>query len=213
MLFGVIRSLTEAIDAKDPYTKGHSQRVARIAVKLAETLGLDAHLRGDIYLMGLLHDVGKIGIKDDVLKKTGQLEEHEYVEIKKHVIIGVEILKGLTKLQHVLPAVRHHHENYDGSGYPDALIGEAIPFEARLLAVADAFDAMASDRPYRKGLTDHRMQKIFRDGSGGQWDPEVVDALFDCWNDVAQITGLPSNGSLEAAVGQVMSGPASGRRR
>ena len=127
LLFGVIRALTAAIDAKDPYTSGHSERVARIAVRLAEELGIPANQRSDLYLMGLLHDVGKIGVDDAVLKKSGPLTPEEYRVIQSHVEIGVHILADLKKLSHLLPGVRHHHESLDGSGYPSGLAGDDDP--------------------------------------------------------------------------------------
>ncbi|MGC8643208.1 MAG: HD-GYP domain-containing protein, partial [Isosphaeraceae bacterium] len=161
LLFGIIRALTAAIDAKDPRTSGHSERVARIAVRLAEELGMPPQKRSDLYLAGLLHDIGKIGINDRVLLKAGPLTPEEYQIIRAHVEIGVTILKDLKKLRHILPGVRHHHESMDGTGYPDRLSGEDIPFEARILAVADAFDAMSSDRVYRKRLTSPQVQEIF----------------------------------------------------
>ncbi len=200
LLFGVIRSLTSAIDAKDPYTSGHSERVARIAVRLAEELGLSANDRGDLYLMGLLHDVGKIGIDDTVLKKTQALTPDEYKLIQSHVNIGVHILSDLKKLQHLLPGVAHHHENYDGSGYPDQLKGEAIPLCARILAVADGFDAMSSTRPYRRRMTPMAIDEILRKGSGTQWDSRVVDALLACRYDVEQIRQKGLGESLQRAI-------------
>ena len=180
LLFGVIRALTAAIDAKDPYTSGHSERVARIAVRLAEELGMTPNQRGDLYLMGLLHDVGKIGVDDAVLKKPGPLTPEEYRQIQAHVEIGVHILADLKKLNHLLPGVRHHHESLDGTGYPCGLAGESIPFEARILAVADSYDAMSSTRPYRRRLSPSQIDEILRKGSGVQWDPRIIDALFVC---------------------------------
>ena len=200
MLFGIIRALTAAIDAKDPYTSGHSERVARIAVRLAEELGMPANQRGDLYLMGLLHDVGKIGIDDEVLKKTGPLTPDEYRKIQAHVKIGVNILSDLKKLHHLLPGVASHHEAYDGSGYPEARKGEDIPFVARILAVADSFDAMSSTRPYRRPLTPMKIDEIFRGGAGSQWDPRIVDALFACRGDLEQIRQKGLGVSLVAAV-------------
>ncbi len=200
MLFGIIRALTAAIDAKDPYTSGHSERVARIAVRLAEEMGMPANQRGDLYLMGLLHDVGKIGIDDDVLKKTGPLTPDEYRKIQAHVKIGVNILSDLKKLHHLLPGVASHHEAFDGSGYPEAIEGEAIPFVARILAVADSFDAMSSTRPYRRPLTPTKIDEIFRGGAGSQWDPRIVDALFACRGDLEQIRQKGLGVSLVAAV-------------
>jgi putative nucleotidyltransferase with HDIG domain len=200
LLFGIIRALTAAIDAKDPYTSGHSERVARIAVRLAEELGIPAQQRSDLYLAGLLHDIGKIGIDDVVLKKTGPLTSEEYRKIQSHVEIGVTILRDLRKLSHILPGVRHHHERLDGTGYPDHLSGEEIPFEARILAVADSFDAMSSNRPYRKRLTPMQIDDIFRKGRGTQWEPKVVDALFACRMDVEAIRQKGLGESLIGAV-------------
>jgi HD-GYP domain-containing protein (c-di-GMP phosphodiesterase class II) len=200
LLFGVIRALTSAIDAKDPYTSGHSERVARIAVRLAEQLGLSANQRGDLYLMGLLHDVGKIGIDDQVLKKAEPLTPEEYRLIQSHVEIGVHILEDLKKLHHLLPGVAHHHEHYNGSGYPGGLASEAIPLPARILAVADGFDAMSSTRPYRRRLTPKAIDEILQKGSGVQWDPKVVEALFACRGDVESIRQKGLGESLQRAV-------------
>jgi HD-GYP domain-containing protein (c-di-GMP phosphodiesterase class II) len=200
LLFGIIRALTAAIDAKDPYTSGHSERVARIAVRLAEELGMPAPKRSDLYLAGLLHDVGKIGIDDVVLKKTGPLTPEEYRRIQAHVEIGVTILKDLKKLHHILPGVRHHHESMDGTGYPDKLSGEEIPLEARILAVADSFDAMSSNRPYRKRLSLAQIDTILEQGRNIQWDPAVVDALFACRSDLEAIRQKGLGESLIGAV-------------
>ena len=200
LLFGVIRSLTSAIDAKDPYTSGHSERVARIAVRLAEQMGLSANQRGDLYLMGLLHDVGKIGIDDMVLKKTEPLTAAEYRLIQSHVEIGVHILTDLKKLHHLLPGVAHHHEHYNGTGYPGGLKGEDIPLSARILAVADGFDAMSSTRPYRRRMTPMAIDEILRKGSGVQWDARVIDALFSCRADVESIRQKGLGESLQRAV-------------
>jgi putative nucleotidyltransferase with HDIG domain len=200
LLFGIIRALTAAIDAKDPYTSGHSERVARIAVRLAEELGMSAQKRSDLYLAGLLHDIGKIGIDDDVLKKSGPLTPDEYRKIQEHVEIGVTILKDLKKLRHILPGVRHHHESLDGTGYPDQLEGEQIPLEARILAVADSFDAMSSNRPYRKRLTPMQIDEILRKGRGVQWDAEIIDALFACRLDLEAIRQKGLGESLVGAV-------------
>ncbi|MFO0909331.1 MAG: HD-GYP domain-containing protein [Isosphaeraceae bacterium] len=200
LLFGVIRALTAAIDAKDPYTSGHSERVARIAVRIAEELGMPSNQRSDLYLMGLLHDVGKIGIDDAVLKKPGPLTPEEYRQIQRHVEIGVQILSDLKKLNHLLPGVRHHHESLDGTGYPCGLAGEAIPWEARILAVADSYDAMSSTRPYRRRLTPGQIDEILQRGSGVQWDPKVIDALFACRMDLEMIRQKGLGESLQAAV-------------
>ena len=167
---------------------------------------MPASKRSDLYVAGLLHDVGKIGIDDDVLKKCGPLTPEEYRKIQAHVEIGVTILKDLKKLHHILPGVRHHHESFDGNGYPDRLAGEDIPYEARILAVADSFDAMSSNRPYRKRLSLMQIDEIFRKGRGQQWDPAVVDALFNCRCDVEAIRqkGLGESliGAVDVALGR-----------
>lgn len=206
LLFGIIQALTAAIDAKDPYTSGHSERVARIAVRIAQELDLPSSRCYDLYVAGLLHDVGKIGVDDEVLNKPGPLSADEFRKIQAHVEIGVNILRDLKKLNHILPSVRHHHESYDGTGYPDRLSGEAIPIEARILAVADSFDAMTSDRPYRKRMSLMKIDEIFRDGRGRQWDPAVVDALTACRSDVEAIRqkGLGESliGAVDVALGR-----------
>ena len=187
LLAGVVRALTSAIDAKDQYTCGHSDRVARLAVRLAEEMGRDRAEIHTIYLAGLLHDIGKIGIDDQVLRKPDKLTEAEYEHIKRHVVIGHKILRDLTKLGEVLPIVLHHHESWDGGGYPQNLVGTNIPMAARIVAVADSYDAMGSDRPYRKGMPDEKIDAIFRAGSGQQWDPDVVDAFFRAREDLRDI--------------------------
>lgn len=187
LMAGIIRALTSAIDAKDPYTCGHSDRVARVSVRLARELGCDQKTLNTIYLSGLLHDIGKIGVNDNVLRKPGKLTDEEYEHIKTHVRIGHRILVDLKKLDDVLPVVLHHHESWDGKGYPHSLTGTEIPRSARIVAVADAFDAMGSDRPYRKGMPDDKIDEIFRAGAGKQWDADVVAAFFRARDDVREI--------------------------
>lgn len=187
LLAGVIRALTSAIDAKDPYTCGHSDRVSRVAVRLGQQLGCDDEFLNTLYLSGLLHDVGKIGIDETVLRKPGRLTPAEYEHIKTHPDIGYNILKDVKKLAHLLPGVRHHHESWDGRGYPDGLAGDEIPLMARIIAVADSFDAMGSDRPYRKGMPDEKLDCILREGAGKQWDAKIVDAFFQVRDEVRQI--------------------------
>jgi putative nucleotidyltransferase with HDIG domain len=184
---GVVRALTSAIDAKDPYTCGHSDRVARVAMRLAEELGCDRRQIDTIYLSGLLHDVGKIGVDDEVLRKPGKLTPAEYDQIKTHAEIGYKILRDIKQLDEVLPVVLHHHEQWDGKGYPRGLAGETIPFLARVVAVADAFDAMGSDRPYRQGMADEKLDSILREGAGTQWDAEVVAAFFRARDAIREI--------------------------
>jgi putative nucleotidyltransferase with HDIG domain len=184
-LFGAaVRALISAIDAKDNYTHGHSERVARVAMCLAETLHLSKREVNTIYLGGLLHDIGKIGVDDAVLNKPGQLTPEEFAQIKQHPQLGYDILKGVQQLERILPIVLHHHEAWDGTGYPYGLKGEETPMLARVTAVADAFDAMSSDRPYRRGMPDAKLDAIFREGAGRQWDPSVVDAFFSVRDEV-----------------------------
>jgi len=187
-LASVVRALTSAIDAKDPYTCGHSDRVARVGVRLAKELGCDSKMLHTIYMAGLLHDIGKIGIDDAVLRKPGALTTAEFDHIKQHPELGYRILADLHQLADVLPAVLHHHEQWDGKGYPFKLAGDQIPLIARILAVADAFDAMSSDRPYRKGMPIERVEELFRQGAAKQWDGEVVNAYFSSKDDICKIT-------------------------
>ena len=141
-LFGVVRCLSTAIDAKDPYTCGHSERVARISVRIGQEMGLSRGEVSDLYLAGLLHDVGKIGIRDEVLLKSGPLTKDEYTHMKEHPITGDRIVSKIKRLSYLCAGVRSHHERYDGTGYPDGLAGESIPLMARIIAVADSCDAM-----------------------------------------------------------------------
>jgi HD-GYP domain-containing protein (c-di-GMP phosphodiesterase class II) len=184
---GMVQSLVSAIDAKDPYTCGHSDRVARVARRLAEQLGCDDEMLNTIYLSGLLHDIGKIGIDDNVLRKPGKLTAEEYEHIKKHPELGFNILKDIRQIKDALPGVLYHHESWDGGGYPDGLAGEDIPLLARILAVADSFDAMGSDRSYRQGMPDEELDQILREGAGQQWDEEVVDAFFAVRDEIREI--------------------------
>ena len=151
-LASVVLAMTSAIDAKDPYTCGHSDRVARFSVRLAKELGHDVDTLNRIYMGGLLHDIGKIGIDDAVLRKPGRLTDTEFEHIKMHPEFGYRILEDIKQLKYILPMVLHHHEQWNGKGYPHGLKGEETPALARIMAVADAYDAMTSDRPYRKGM-------------------------------------------------------------
>ncbi|MBI3467009.1 MAG: HD-GYP domain-containing protein, partial [Planctomycetes bacterium] len=187
LLAGIVRALSSAIDAKEPCTCGQSDRVARVAVRLARELGCPPEVLKVVYLSGLLHDIGKIGVDDRILRKPDKLTSEEFEHIKTHTLIGHRILIDLKQLGQVLPVVLHHHESWDGSGYPDRLAGEQIPLLARIVAVADSFDAMASDRPYRKGMPDEKLDGIIRSGAGTQWDPRVVDAFFSARADLRAI--------------------------
>jgi len=200
LLVGLTRSLTTAIDAKDTYTYGHSERVARIAVELGRELGLEGDDLGDIYLTGLLHDVGKIGIRDDVLRKAGKLSPEEQDHIRQHVTIGYSILAELRQIRNLLPGVLYHHEHYDGKGYPDGLAGENIPLLARILAVADAYDAMTTARPYRDPMPWRKVEQILAEGAGTQWDQRVVEAFQRCRQKIHTIRQRGVGESLRQAI-------------
>jgi hypothetical protein len=200
LLVGLTRSLTAALDAKDSYTCGHSERVARIAVELGRSLGMDDEEIGNIYLAGLLHDIGKIGIRDAVLSKPEALTDEEYAHIKEHVTIGHAILADLKQIGDLLPGVLHHHEHFDGGGYPHGLSGEAIPLLARILAVADAYDAMTTNRAYRQHLPNYRVEEILIEGAGKQWDRRVVEAFLRCRHAVHAIRRRGVGESLRDAL-------------
>jgi putative nucleotidyltransferase with HDIG domain len=175
---GLTRSLIATIEAKDRYTSGHSERVARVAVELGRELGLQDVELSDLYLGALLHDIGKIGIPDSILGKRGPLDPGEFAEIRQHVIIGWRILEDFRAIAHLLPLVLYHHEHFDGAGYPEGLKGGAIPLAARVLAVADSYDAMSSSRPYRDAMPRPRIEEILARGSDAQWDGRVIAAFF-----------------------------------
>lgn len=184
LLIDFVRSLVSTLDAKDPYTRGHSERVALIARRLSQQLGLSEDLQNEIYLSSLLHDIGKVGIDDRILRKPDQLTPEEFEQVQKHPDIGYQILRPLKRLQQILPGVRSHHEAMNGRGYPQGLKGHAIPLMARIIAVADSFDAMISDRPYRRGMPLERVEEIFRRGAGEQWDRRIVEAYFTAREDI-----------------------------
>ncbi|MCG6155746.1 HD-GYP domain-containing protein [Rubinisphaera margarita] len=192
LLLGTVRSLVNTIDTKDRYTWGHSDRVAQIARAVAKEHGLCNQECEKIYLAGLLHDIGKIGVRDEVLQKPGGLTADEFEEIKQHPVFGFEILKHLSQLKHVLPGVLHHHESWDGQGYPHQLRDYEIPLAARILAVADAYDAMTSDRPYRKGMPAENAERILREGAGSQWDVDIIEAFFRIIDQVHEISSRVS---------------------
>ncbi len=174
----VLVSLATALDAKDTYTSGHALRVADYADALGGAVGLDRLTRRDLRRAGLLHDIGKIGTRLDYLQKPGPLTTAEYEEVKKHPVIGYEICKPLRTMAPLLPLIRGHHERIDGRGYPDALRAEQIPVTLRCLSVSDVYDALTSDRSYRKALSPaEALEIIHREASVGMWDPRIVDAL------------------------------------
>jgi len=177
-----IRALAAAIDAKDPYTKGHSERVAQTAVALAQELNLSDRDIENIEYTALLHDIGKIGIADNILGKNSSLTNKEFDKIKEHTAMGAKIIEPVDFLKNSSKAIYHHHERYNGEGYPDGLKGKDIPIFSRIIAVADAYDAMNSDRPYRKKLNRDKILRELQDQSGKQFDPEVVKAFISIFN-------------------------------
>ena len=174
-----MKTFTNFIDAKDKYTRGHSIRVGFYTKKIAEKMDFDEDELDNIYYIALLHDVGKINISDSILNKPGKLDEEERNIIETHTTNGAQILKDFNSVPHIVEGARYHHERYDGKGYPEGLAGENIPLVARIICVADAFDAMNSDRCYRKAYPMERIVKELKEGAGKQFDPEVVKVMLE----------------------------------
>jgi HD-GYP domain-containing protein (c-di-GMP phosphodiesterase class II) len=178
LMMGLLHSLTSAVDAKDAYTCGHSERVAILARQLTLEAGMSEALAERVYMAGLLHDVGKIGVPESVLQKTGRLTPEEFEQMKKHPGIGARILRDIKQISDILPGVLHHHERYDGQGYPAGLTGDNIPLFGRIICLADCFDAMTSNRTYRKALPlEVALTEISR-CSGTQFDPVLTEAFL-----------------------------------
>ena len=175
LMMGLLHSLTSAVDAKDAYTCGHSERVALVSRHLAQQMGLADHDVEQIYMAGLLHDVGKIGVPEAVLQKTGKLTPEEFDQMKRHPQIGARILQDIKQMREIIPGVLHHHERYDGKGYPSGLAGEKIPLMGRVICLADCFDAMTSNRTYRKALPLEVALTEIRRCSGTQFDPRLAE--------------------------------------
>jgi putative nucleotidyltransferase with HDIG domain len=173
-----IESLNATVDAKDPYTAGHSARVQRIAVEVAEELGVPAQRLDAVRFGGLFHDIGKIAVPDSVLTKPGALDDDEFAIVQRHPADGAEIVSHFSRLREAVPLIRHHHERWDGKGYPDRLAGDRIPQEACVVGLADAWDAMTTDRPYRAALSIDQAVAEVRRCRGTQFAPAVVDAFF-----------------------------------
>ena len=178
MFMDVVKSLADSIDAKDPYTNGHSNRVAKYSKEIARRFGYNQQEQSDIYMMGLLHDVGKIGVSDYIIRKTEKLTEKDFDEIKRHPVIGSQILSNIKQMPQLETGARYHHERYGGGGYPDGLIGDEIPEAARIIAVADAYDAMTSNRSYRPQLPQHQVREEFVRCKGSQFDPRFADIMI-----------------------------------
>ncbi len=191
-MMSTIRALALAVDAKDHYTHAHSDRVSRFCVAAARRMGItESDALRQIELAGVLHDIGKIAIPDAVLSKTTKLTSQEYNQlVKTHVRVGAQIVGNVSGLERVAAAILHHHERYDGGGYPDGLRGEAIPLTSRLVAVADTFDAMTSDRPYRKALSHQVAFAELKKCCGTQFDPDVVAAFVEALGEMSSATDV-----------------------
>lgn len=190
MFIGTLEAVSAALDAKDRYTRGHSERVAYLATMLARVIGLDEPEIERLRIAGLVHDVGKIGVPEAVLCKTGRLTEDEFEKIKKHPRIGFNILKGIPRMEDILDGVLYHHERWDGRGYPDRLASEHIPLYGRILAVCDTFDAMSSTRSYRKAMPREKVLEEIRNCAGTQFDPQLTEPFialnFDVYDEMVR---------------------------
>jgi anti-anti-sigma factor len=175
---GLVRALISAIEAKDKFTRGHTERVTRYAAVLADEVGLDEDQRQNLLFGAVLHDVGYLGVPEEILRMPDGITEEQLAELRRHPLIGVKILKDIPFLKKATDAVRHHHENYDGSGYPDGLAGDHIPLIARIVAVVDAFDAITTDRRYRKASSKEEAVEEIKKNRGKQFDPAIADALI-----------------------------------
>jgi HD-GYP domain-containing protein (c-di-GMP phosphodiesterase class II) len=187
LLTDMIRAIVNALDACDPYMCGHSERVAMYARRLGTEIGLGQIEIERVYLSGLLHDIGRMSVPDAILQKPGHLTEEEFATIAKHPEWAWAVLHESEALRHELPGVLHHHERFDGTGYPDRLAGDEIPLDGRIIAVCDAYDAMTSDRPYRQRMPQEKVESILRDGASSQWDARLVTAFLSAMPDIIAI--------------------------
>lgn len=189
LFYNTVETLVRTIQAKDRYTSGHSTRVSRYALLIAEKLGLSTKEKHQVYLASMLHDIGKIGVPDDLLNHPGKLSEEEMERVRHHVQLGASMLEVLGEMHPIVPLIRHHHEAFDGTGYPDGLAGEDIPLISRIIAVADIYDAMTSDRPYRTRRSHEQTVEEIRRVSGTKLDPRVVAALMEVLAELAPTGG------------------------
>lgn len=210
LFIGSLRAFAAAIDAKDPYTRGHSERVAAVSRIIARHLGMSEEFQERVWISGILHDVGKIGVEDAVLKKGGQLTDREFEQIKMHTVIGAEILSSIEQLKEMIPAVRWHHEAWNGRGYPDGLKGEEIPLIARVVAVADTFDAITTNRPYQKAYTLKFAVETIIKLTGSRFDAKITTAFLRAYE-----TGelRPADETPQELPPPVEQGPAAVRSR
>lgn len=178
--------LIELAESRDPYTMEHSAKVTRHAIRLAEAIGLPKKEKEILKLAAMFHDIGKIGIKERVLMKDTSLSNDEYEAIKKHPLLSEEVVRSIKPVAGLMPIIRHHHENYDGTGYPDGLKGDNIPLGARILSIADVYDALTSERAYRKAYSHRSVLRIMMDGAGKKFDPELLDHFLKCLSEQKQ---------------------------
>ncbi|MCX8028995.1 MAG: HD domain-containing protein [Brevinematales bacterium] len=186
----IIKSLITALEARDEYTKGHSFRVQIYSIKLGNALRFSQKRIKQLELSAILHDIGKIGVPDSILRKPGTLTDEEFEVIKKHPVIGYNILSSIDGLDEVLEGIKYHHERFDGKGYPDGLKGQEIPIFARIISIADTLDAMTSDRPYRKGLPFEFALEEIKKSKGTQLDPELVDIFINSFTSLEEISSI-----------------------
>jgi putative nucleotidyltransferase with HDIG domain len=196
MFYNTVETLVRTIQAKDQYTAGHSTRVSRYALMIADKLGMSTKDKHQLYLAAMLHDIGKIGVPDDLLNRPGKLSESEMERVRSHVQVGASMIEMLGEMHEIVPLIRHHHECWDGSGYPDGLKGEQIPLVSRIIAVADMYDAMTSDRPYRKRRSHQFAVDEIIAASGIKIDPRVAESFLDVLKDI-----VPQNAHAESASG------------
>ena len=195
-LFATLYAFVKAVEARDLYTRQHSSRVTGLSTILGRQLGCSSEELDTLKFAGHLHDIGKIGIRDDILLKPGRLTDEEFEKIKDHPVIGANILEQLGLWEKERQIIRCHHERFDGSGYPDGISQEEIPFLARILSVADVYDAMASDRAYRKKMEDNVILNVINEGQGTQFDPDVVTAFNKAYK-AGRITDYMKSGKIK----------------
>jgi putative nucleotidyltransferase with HDIG domain len=193
---GSLKTLVATIEAKDSVTSGHSIRVTSISQAIGKELGLSKEAIRILRISALLHDIGKVGVPESILGKPAPLSENEFIRIKEHPSRGAEIIENIKNVEEIVTAVKHHHERYDGGGIPDGLKGDNIPLISRIIAVADAYDAMTFDRPYRKGVTSDKAVKEIQRCSGTQFDPKIVEAFVKA-HDKGMLKDITQKFSLE----------------
>jgi len=205
-LFWLVHCLTATIDAQGSFWEGHSERVARMAVRLGRQMNLPTPTLSDLYFAGLLHDLGRRQLDEKLLLKPEPFSADDWNQVHQGPVFADSIMAEVPQLQHLRPAVRNHHERFDGQGYPDRLRGRDIPLLARILGVADACDAMMSPRPHRPGMSPEEIDSILAAGAGEHWDPQVIENFMTCRKEVYGIGGQDGDASLAAVIGRVVEG-------